>query len=197
MYKQKGKEIRESVDDVTSRNEEQLLAQLRKCVDDEMTNMTTKMGKKMLENVGVMIFPGLDLNSALVFDSFLKDSHATHKLDKEKVTEVYARSKYNIDEGSMMIWALYPTHRKSVVIDTEKEFGHVMTLKVGEADPIATADIGVNIVKLNKAQIQLLIEEREMYKENNEKLLRENDRLKDLVGVSMGTTKMITQGESS
>lgn len=86
LYKQKGKEIRENVDDVTRENEEQLLNQLRKCVDDELIGMTPKKGRKMLENAGVMIFPELDLNFTLVFDSFLKDSNATHKLDKEKVT---------------------------------------------------------------------------------------------------------------
>lgn len=77
-----------------------------------MTGMTPEKGKKMLENFGVMIFHGLDLNSALFFDSFLRDNNCTHKLDKEKVTEVYAGSKYNTNEGSLMIWALYPPHKK-------------------------------------------------------------------------------------
>lgn len=35
-----------------------------------------------------------------------------------------------------------------------------MNLKVGEADPVTTAEIGINVAKLNKAQIQMLIKER-------------------------------------
>lgn len=58
-----------------------------------------------------MFFQGLDLNSALIFGSFLKDSNTTHKLSSKKVIEVYVGSKYNLDEGSLIIWALYPPHR--------------------------------------------------------------------------------------
>lgn len=126
---------------------------LKMSVDREMAGMTPEKGKRMLENVGVMIFPGFNLNFALVFDSFLKDIDATYKLSPEKVTEVYVGSKYNPDEGSLMIWALYPPHKKLVSIDTEKAFGHVINLKVGEADPVATAEIGINVAKLNKGQI--------------------------------------------
>lgn len=50
-----------------------------------------------------------------------------------------------------MIWALYPPQKNLVIIDTEKAFGHVMTLKVGETDPMVTTDIGINVSKLNKA----------------------------------------------
>lgn len=151
----------------------------------------------MLEDARVMIFLGLDLNSALVFDSFLKDNSATHKLSLEGVTKIYAGSKYNPDEGTLMIWALYPPHRKPVVIDTEKVFGHFMTLKVGEVDLVVTADIGINVAKPNKAQIQMLIKEKEMYKMSNERIMRENDHLKDMLGVTTGPPKLITHGETS
>lgn len=81
-----------------------------------------------------MIFLGLDLNSSLVFDSFMHNNGATNKLSPEGVTKVYTRSRYNPDENSLVIWALYLPHKKSMIIDTEREFGHVMTLKVGETD---------------------------------------------------------------
>ena len=79
LYKKKGKEIRETVDNITPSNEEKLLNNLKLTVDREMANMTPSKGRKMLEDAKVMIFPGLDLNSALVFDSFLKDNSSTHK----------------------------------------------------------------------------------------------------------------------
>lgn len=40
-----------------------------------------------------------------------------------------------------------------MIVDTEKAFGHVMTFKVGETDPVITADLGINVAKLNKTQI--------------------------------------------
>lgn len=43
----------------------------------------------------------------------------------------------------------------------------------------------------------MLIKEREMYKMNNERMLRENDHLKDFLGVIMNSTKLLTHGESS
>jgi len=93
------------------------------------------------------------MNFALVFDSFIHKTDDKYKLTPEGVTKVYMGTDYNNDENSLMIWALYPPHKKITVIDTEKAFGHVMTLKAGETDPIITADIGINVAKLNKAQI--------------------------------------------
>lgn len=143
------------MENITPSNEEQLLNNnLKSSVEEEMKSMTPKKGRKLLEDAGVMIFPGLDLNSTLVFDSFLKNSNATHKLTPEGVTNIYAGSKYNPNDRSLMIWAMYPPHKKFFVINTEKDFGHVMTLKFGEVDPMAIAEIGINVAKLNKAKIQ-------------------------------------------
>lgn len=197
LYKQKGKSIRELVESITPSNAEQLLNNLKSSMEREMKDMTLEKGRKLLEDAGVMIFPRLDLNYALVFYSFLKNNNATHKLSPKGVTKVYTRSKYNPDEGSLMIWAMYPPHKKSIIIDIEKDFGHVMTLKVEEVDPMATTEIGINVAKLNKAQIQMLIKEKEMYKMNNEIILRENDRLKDMMGITLGSTRLLTHGESS
>lgn len=139
-----------------------MLNTLKLSVENDMKDMTLKRGRKLLEESGVMIFLGLDLNYALVFDNFLQDNNVTHKLSPEGAIEVYTGSKYNLDESSLMIWALYPLHKKSIIIDTEKAFGHVTTLKVGEVDPVAIAEIGINVAKLNKAQIQMLFKEKGM-----------------------------------
>lgn len=122
-------------------------------MENEMKDMTPKRGRKLFEESSVMIFPSLDINFSLIFYSFLHDNGATHKLSPKGVTKVYKGSKYNPNENSLMIWTLYPPHKKSMIIDTEKEFGHVMTLKLGEVDPIATNNIGINVAKLNKTRI--------------------------------------------
>jgi len=167
-------------------------------VDNELEEMTPSKGRQLLKEVGVMIFPSLDLNSTLVFDSFLNNTDDRYKLTLEGVNEVYMGTKYNNDENSLMIWTLYPPHKKIAIIDTEKTFGHVMTLKVGETDPLITADIGINFAKLNKAQAQMLIKERDAYKLSYERLTKENDYLKDVVKSTFGgSVKRLTQGESS
>lgn len=44
----------------------------------------------------------------------------------------------------------------------------------------------------------MLIKEKEMYKMNNERILKENDYLKDMVkNILKESTKLLTQGESS
>lgn len=58
------------------------------------------------------------MNSALVFDSFLHDIDAKHKLSLEGVTQVYMGSLYNPDKHSMLVWSLYPPNKKPMVIDT-------------------------------------------------------------------------------
>lgn len=47
-----------------------------------------------------------------------------------------------------------------------------MKLKVGEVDPMVTMDMGVDISKLNKAQMKMLIREEGKYKSLYEELLK-------------------------
>jgi len=122
-------------------------------VEKEMEDMTPEKGRELLRESSVMIFLGLDLNSTLVFDSFLHSNNTKHKLSSEGVAEVYTGTKYNPDENSLMIWALYPPNKKLAIIDTEKAFDDVVTLKARETDLVVIVELGVNVAKLNKAQI--------------------------------------------
>lgn len=58
---------------------------------------------------------------------------------------------FDPSEESMILWALYPPNKRQKIIDIDKEFSHMMTLKIGEVDPIMTTNIGINISKLNKS----------------------------------------------
>lgn len=113
--------------------------------------MTLETGRKLLEDAGVLILPRWDMNSALVFDIFLHNIDAKHKLSPDCVTQLYMGSLYNSNKHSMLIGSLYPPNKKPIVIDTLKAFRHIMTLNIGEINPIVTVDLGVNIAKLNKA----------------------------------------------
>lgn len=95
----------------------------------------------------------------MIFDSFLHDVSVKHKLSPEGVTQVYMGSLYNPNKHAMQIWLLYPSSKKPIVTDTQKAFGHIMTLQIGEEGPMMTTGLGVNIAKLNKAQIQFLVKE--------------------------------------
>lgn len=46
----------------------------------------------------------------------------------------------------------------------DKDFGQMMTLNVGEVDPMVTVDIGINISIFNKAQMKHEIVEKNKYK---------------------------------
>ena len=77
---------------------------------------------------------------------------------------------YNPDVQPMMIWALYPPNKRPKIIGIDKEFGHVMKLKVKETDPLITASMGVNLSKFNSAHTKFLVKERNTLKQDNEQL---------------------------
>lgn len=58
-------------------------------------------------------------------------------------------------------------------MDTEKSFRHVMTFKVGEEDPIAISNLGINIAKLDKAETQLIIKKNDALRAKSERFSRE------------------------
>ncbi|XP_057816402.2 pentatricopeptide repeat-containing protein At2g13600 [Cryptomeria japonica] len=94
------------------------------------------------------------------------------KLDIQGVNDIFIGSRYDPDDEAMRLWALYPPHKRPKIIDVEKDFGHMMKLKVGEVDPMITVDMGVDISKLNKEQMKMLVKEQGKYKSLYEELLR-------------------------
>lgn len=196
LYQLKGKAVRETVDNITDNNEGLLLETLRMDIEQEMRTMTHEKGRKLLGDVGVLIFPRWDLKFTLVFDSFLHNSGAKHKLSPEGVTQVFIGSGYNQDEHALWVWAMYPPHKKPLIVDTKKAFRHVMTFKVGQANPIATANFGINIAKLNKAQTQLIMKENDALRARSERFVREIEFFKDQLNAT-GQTPLLTLGEST
>lgn len=81
-------------------------------------------------------------------------------------------SRYDPNEEEMLLWALYPPNKRTKIIDVDKVFGHMMRLKAGEVNPIVTDDLGIDITKLNKAQMQWVLKEGQKYKNLYEDLLR-------------------------
>lgn len=70
-----------------------------------------------------------------------------------------------------------PPNKRPKIIDVDKAFGRMMTLKVGEVDPMATIDIGINISKFNKARIKHKIVEKKKYKALYEETLKRSGHL--------------------
>lgn len=97
-------------------------------------------------------------------------------MDIKGVDDIFIGSRYDQDEKSMLLWALYPPNKRPMIIDVDKAFHHMMKLKVGEVDPMVTADMGIDISKLNKAQMKMLGKEEGKYKSLYEELLRSRGR---------------------
>ena len=56
------------------------------------------------------------------------------KLDVHGVKYVVIGSRFVEDEKSILLWTLYPPHKRPQIIDVDQDFCHLMTLKVGVTD---------------------------------------------------------------
>lgn len=130
------------------------------------------MGRQLLSEAGIIIFPGWDMSTSFIFDSMLHSENKDFKLDIQGVNDVYVGSRFDQNEEAFLLLALYPTNKSPKIIDVDKAFGHMMKLKVGEVDPIVIADMGIDISKFNKAQLVKVIKERDEYKGLYEELLK-------------------------
>lgn len=150
MYNCKGKKLRDSIPNITPDNEAKLLKILKEEIDAKITTMTPQKGRQLLTEVGVILFLRWDLSASFIFDSLLHSENKEFKLDIQGVNDVFIGSRFDQDEESLRLWALYPPHKRPKIIDIDKAFGHMMKLKVGEIDPILSANIRVDILKFNK-----------------------------------------------
>lgn len=172
LYHFKGKKLREAVPNVTPDNEVEMMMRLKKDIDIEVETMTSQRGRQLLVEAGIIVFPGWDLSASFIFDSLLHSANKDMKLNIQGVQDIFIGSRYDPKEEEMLLWALYPPNKRPKIIDVDKTFGHMMTLKVGEVDPIVIADMGINISKFNKAQMKHEIVKKNKYKALYEEALK-------------------------
>lgn len=172
LYHLKGKKLREAVPNITPENEAEMKKRLKEDIDAEVETMTPQKGRQVLVEAGIIVFPGWDLSASFIFDSLLNSDNKDMKLNIQGVKYIFIGSRYDPNEEEMLLWALYPPKKRPKIIDVDKAFGHMMTLKVGEVDPMITADIGINVSKFNKAQMKHEIVEKNKYKALYEETLK-------------------------
>lgn len=177
LYHFKGKKLREAMPNITPENEEEILQKLKANIDVEMETMIPQRGRQLLVEAGIILFPGWDLSASFIFDSLLHADNKDFKLNVQGVNGIFIGSRYDLDEQAMLLWALYPPNKRPKNIDVDKAFGHMMTLQVGEVDPMVIADIGINISKFNKTQMKHEIAEKNKYKALYEETLKRSGHL--------------------
>lgn len=172
LYHFKGKKLREAVPNITLENEAEMKWRLKEDINAEVENMIPQKGRKLLVEAGIILFPGWDLSASFVFDTLLHVDNRDMKLDIQGVNDIFIGSRYDPNGEEMLLWALYPPNKRPKIIDVAKYFGHMMKLKVGEVDPMVTADIGIDISRFNKAQLKWEVAEKHKYKALYEEALR-------------------------
>lgn len=66
LYHYKGKRLRESIPNVTPENEAKMLKRLKEDINEEVATMTPQRGRKLLNEVGIIVFPGWDLSASFI-----------------------------------------------------------------------------------------------------------------------------------
>lgn len=119
--------------------------------------MTPKRGRQLLKNSGVLIYPGWDMKSAMMFDSFLKKKYPDKQLFLIEVDNIFTGSGYDPDQKALLQWALHPKSKRLVLVDTNEMFGNLMIQRVGKIDPRIIAKLNLDVAKLKKDQVEFLV----------------------------------------
>lgn len=107
------------------------MANLKEDIKREVEKMTLERGRKLLNEVGIMDLPGWDLSASYTFDCLIKSGKKHMKLDVQGVKDVIIGSRFVENKKSILLWDLYPPHRRPQIIDIDQVFEHLINLKVG------------------------------------------------------------------
>ncbi|XP_059070895.1 uncharacterized protein LOC131861063 [Cryptomeria japonica] len=140
-------------------------AQKQKLNQDMIDQMSSPGAKSRRSKANLPIRDQLE-------DDFEEIDKKDFKLDIQGMNDIFNKLRYDPDDEAMCLWALYPLNKRPKIIDVDKAFSHMMKLKVGEVDPMVTTDMGIDISKLNKAQMKMLVRETGKYKSLYEECLR-------------------------
>lgn len=146
-------------------------------VDLYKREMALEKGRQILKDVGVLIYSGWDMRSALLFDGFPKKQDPNKRIMPEEIDKIFMGLGYDPDQKALIIWALYLKEKRPILVDTDQVFGHLMVQRVGKIDPRIIAKLNVDVEKLNQEQKKFLVKENSIYKGLYEKATKEVQRL--------------------
>ena len=130
------------------------MSNLKEDIKTKVEHMTLTRGRQLLNEVGVMVQHGWDLSTSYIFDSLIKLGKKGMKLDVQGVKDVIIGSQFVEDEKSMLLWVLYPLHKRPQIIDVDQAFGHLMKLKFGVTNPKKVASMQVDLALFNHVSVK-------------------------------------------
>lgn len=176
LCQHKGKKIR---DVMKEKIEEEKILKLQEEVHLAMREMTPENGRQLLKDVGVLIYSGWDMRSALLFDSFHRKHDPTRQIMPDEVDKIFMGSGYDPDQKALMLWALYPKEKRPILVDTIQAFGHLLVQQARNTDPRNTTRLNLDVAKLNQDQTEFLARENNTYKGLYEKAIEEIQKLQE------------------
>lgn len=91
-----------------------------------MKEMTPERGRLLLKDAGILIYSRWDMRSALLFDSFLKKQGPNKQIMSDVIDKIFMGLGYDLDQKVLMLWALYPKEKRTLLVDIDEAFGHLM-----------------------------------------------------------------------
>ena len=88
------------------------MANLKEDIKKEVENMTPARGRQLINEARIILLLGWDLSASYIFDSIIKSRKKDMKLDVQGIKDVIIGSKFVEDENYMLLWALYPPHKR-------------------------------------------------------------------------------------
>ena len=114
---------------------------IEEVVKEELTqgfnDITTKGGRILLKEVGILIFPEWDIANAIVFDSVRREGQARFRMEEE-VQTAHKGVKFSEDHKPWVLWSVQDkkdTHTQEIV----DKAGSLMVYRVGETSGIEAA----------------------------------------------------------
>lgn len=99
LYQHKGSQIRNNM---RNSKEEQKLQNLQEEMDLVMREMTPEKGRQLLKEAGVLLYSRWDMNSALLFDGFLKKQGPSKQMKPKEIDKLFRGSRYDPDQKALL-----------------------------------------------------------------------------------------------
>lgn len=99
LYQYKGSQIRNNM---RNSEEEKQLQKLQEEMDLVMREMTPEKGRQLLKDHGVLLYSGWDMNSALLFDGFLKKHDPSKQMIPKEIDKLFRGSGYDLDQKALL-----------------------------------------------------------------------------------------------
>ena len=107
---------------------------IEEVVKDELTkifdDITPEVGRALLKDEGILIFPEWDIANAMVFDVVKREGQTKFKIEEE-VHMAQKVVKFSEDHKALVLWSLQD-RKDTQTQETTDKAGSIMLYRVGE-----------------------------------------------------------------